>query len=139
MSSGGEERKEFKELKKSEEVPEWMRDGLELKYVLDAISGFLKDIREPLRDLLNLLMEPLNGDRLGKDIGSLYKSLKENGVPEDLINEMVRKYFETKLSVFKIFERLQDVLSGKGPSEALERLTKIAKEAKEEEEENEEE
>lgn len=132
-SSEKKEEEREEEIEKMKEIPEWMEDGLELKYIFDAISGFLKEIKDPLKDLLDAVLSPLDGDKLGKDLGSLYRNLKESDVPEDLASEIIKKYFETKLSVFKIFEKLQNVVGiEKTPSpETLTKLTELAKTAKE--------
>jgi len=94
------------EEERREEVPEWMRDGLELKYVLKAISDFLRDIKEPLENILNSAMSLISGDRLGKDVGSFYKNLVESGVPEDMAKEMTKEYFESRIALVKTFRDL---------------------------------
>ena len=109
-----------KELLEAEmkEVPEWMKDGLELKYVLSAVSDFIKEIREPLKELIDMVMRILSGEKLGEEVASFYKSLVESGVPEDMAKDMTKKYFETRIGIFDI---LKNAISN---IDALKRLKK---------------
>jgi len=86
------------------EVPEWMKDGLELKYVLSAISDFIKEIREPLKELIDTIMRTLSGEKLGEEVASFYKNLIDSGVPEDMAKDMTRKYFEMRIGIFDMLK-----------------------------------
>ena len=68
-----------------------------LREVFAAISGFLRDIREPLKDLINVLVDALNGEKLGKEVADFYNTLIKNGVPEELAKEMTKEFFNKKL------------------------------------------
>ncbi|RLG84664.1 MAG: hypothetical protein DRO40_00525 [Thermoprotei archaeon] len=68
-----------------------------LREVFAAISGFLRDIREPLKDLINILVDALNGEKLGKEVAAFYNALIKDGVPEELAKEMTREFFKKKL------------------------------------------
>ncbi len=86
------------------EVPEWMKDGLELKYVLSAISDFIKEIREPLRELVDTIMKTLSGEKLGEEVASFYRNLIDSGIPEDMAKDMTKKYFETRIGIFDMLK-----------------------------------
>ena len=68
-----------------------------LREIFAAISGFLRDIREPLKDLINVLVDALNGEKLGKEVADFYNTLIKNGVPEELAKEMTKEFFNKKL------------------------------------------
>jgi len=92
------------------EIPEYMKDGLELKYIFRAISEFIKDVSTNLKDLIDTMLAPVSGERLGEEIGSFYENLKQSGVPEDLANEMTRRYFEARIAVLEIMKSLPSLL-----------------------------
>ncbi len=117
-----------------------MRDGLELKYVFEAISNFIKDIREPLENLINTITDMISGEKLGKDVGSFYSNLVSNGLPEDLAKEMTKEYFESRIAIFKSLSNIVGSLEGfrrheggKNLVEALKGLKELSKEEEEEE------
>ena len=119
-----EERKEAPEwLKEIEsaakyEVPDWMKDGLELRYIFKAINDFMNSIRGPLKDLVDLLSNLISGERLGKEVGAFYKNLVDNGVPEDQAIEMTRRYFESRIAILESLKELKEILRG-GPKIAF--------------------
>ncbi len=83
-----------------EKLPKKPQEGEEveaLREVFAAISDFLKDIREPLKDLINVLVDALNGEKLGKEVAAFYNTLIKNGVPEELAKEMTKEFFNKKL------------------------------------------
>ena len=41
----------------------------------------------------------LDGSKLGREVGEFYKSLVDNGVPEEEALKMTNKYFEKRLEV----------------------------------------
>jgi len=79
-----------------------LSDVEELRQVLKAISEFLRDLREPLRDLLNAITQALDGGRLGEDVARFYRSLRESGMPEDMAAELTRQYFRERLEAANI-------------------------------------
>ncbi len=85
-----------------------------LREIFAAISGFLRDIREPLKDLINILVDALNGEKIGKEVAAFYNTLIKNGVPEELAKEMAKEFFNKKLesapSVSKMLSSFTDMM-----------------------------
>ena len=136
MSEGKREELEVR----PEEVPEWMKDGLELKYIFKAISEFISDVSGHLKKLIDTILEPISGDKLGEEIGAFYRNLRGNGVPEELANEMTRRYFESRIAILEAFKSLPSLFQqfqgvtkkGPIPPEAKEELREKIKKAVEE-------
>ena len=134
-----EEKREELEVR-PEEVPEWMKDGLELKYIFKAISEFISDVSGHLKKLIDTILEPISGDKLGGEIGAFYRNLRESGVPEELASEMTRRYFESRIAILEAFKSLPSLFQqfqgaakkGPIPPEAREELREKIKKAIEE-------
>jgi hypothetical protein len=105
--SGEEERKEGKEGKHVIFVAsasgggggrssDW-EDVEVLRGVLKAVSDFLKDIREPLKGLMDFALGSIDGERVGSDVARFYQKLREAGVPEDLAAQLTRDYFKARM------------------------------------------
>ncbi len=80
----------------------------ELREVLSSITAFLKELTGPLRELLDALLATVSGDAVGKDVAMFYKKLKEEGLPDELINELTRKYYEQRMIVGNVIQQLID-------------------------------
>ncbi|MET1128566.1 MAG: hypothetical protein ABWW70_04545 [Thermoproteota archaeon] len=106
-----EEKKGKTEKEIEKDVPEWMREALEVRHILKAVSDFISDIKAPLKDILDTMLAPLSGERLGRDVGSFYKNLRESGVPEEVAIEMTKKYLENRLRAFDIAGKLEQLVS----------------------------
>jgi hypothetical protein len=106
-----EERKEKTEKEIEKEVPEWMREALEVRHILKAVSDFISDIKAPLKDILDTVLAPFSGERLGRDVGNFYKNLRESGVPEEVAIEMTKRYFENRVKAFDIVGKLEQLVS----------------------------
>ncbi len=74
-----------------------LSDVEELKAVLKAISDFIASLKGPLKELMDTIMSSLDGSKLGEEVSALYKKLIDSGMPEDMVNEMVKTYFKHKL------------------------------------------
>ena len=92
-------------------------DVEELRMVLDAISGFLRDIGGPLKEMFNTLLEALDGARMGEDVASFYRKLRDSGMPEDMVAELTRRYFEARLEAANILGMLAKALRGEAQEE----------------------
>ncbi len=88
--------KEIEEEKSRSEVEEEIK---EVRGVLSAIADFLKEIREPLKELLDTMLSFIKGSTLGEDVGSFYSKLVEKGIDPDKAMELTRKYLEARLSI----------------------------------------
>lgn len=87
-------------------------DVVELKEVLKALSEFLKEIREPLEDLLKLIIESSSGEKLAKEVAAFYKSLVESGIDENMARRLTEKFFEERLRALPSLGLLSDIIKG---------------------------
>lgn len=46
------------------------------------------------------------GKKLGEDVGRFYQELKNQGLPEDLVIEMVRDYYKRRMDAIPSIEKL---------------------------------
>ncbi|MEB3789080.1 MAG: hypothetical protein GSR72_04230 [Desulfurococcales archaeon] len=93
-------------------------DAEELREVLSAVSDFLKDIEGPIKKLIDLFFGALDGEKLGKEVATFYKSLIDSGMPKELAAEMTKEYFEkrTRLAdIIKGFQGLAGLKEGLAP------------------------
>ncbi len=89
----------------------------ELRMVFGAITDFVKDLKEPLQDLLKTMAEALSGEQLGREVAAFYNELIKSGVPEEMAREMTREFFQRKLEAAPSIGKLLESFSGfKGPS-----------------------
>lgn len=110
MSSRGE----YHEEKEVEE-----KDVKELEAVFDAITKFIKDIQQPLRELFETLLSPIRGDIFGKELASFYNNLREGGVPEEMAQKMTMEYFEKRIRILDTLGSLGGLLSRLQGSQGL--------------------
>jgi len=68
-----------------------------LRDMLVAVAEFLREVREPLKDLLGMVLEVIEGDRVGRDVASFYRRLVEAGVPDDIVRELTVEYFRKRM------------------------------------------
>jgi hypothetical protein len=94
--------KPFKEIK----VETGKTDAEELREVLDAVTPFLEKLKDWVKEIIGLFTSGLDGKKLGEDIGRFYQELKAQGLPEDLIIEMVRDYYKKRMEVVPSIEKL---------------------------------
>ncbi|NOZ30788.1 MAG: hypothetical protein GXO68_02415 [Crenarchaeota archaeon] len=107
-------------------------DVRELEGIFKAISNFIRDIQEPLQELIETLIGPIRGDRFGEELAEFYKKLKESGMPEDLAQKMTLEYFDKRMKILDALGSLGGILS-KGPW--MQGFSYKGEEEKEEEEE----
>nr|MEB3825623.1 hypothetical protein [Desulfurococcales archaeon] len=75
-------------------IPESDRgDVMTLRFVLKSVTEFLRDIKEPLADLMKTLGASLDGRKIGEEVAAFYESLREANMPEDLAAKMTQEYF----------------------------------------------
>jgi len=87
-------------------------DVEELRAVRDMVSEWLERARHLVRDIVNAVVEGLDGSKFGKEIVELYTSLKAAGMPENLVLEIVRDFYKKKLEVVPSLGDLAKSLSG---------------------------
>jgi len=99
---GGAGEKPFKEIK----AETGKTDAEELREVLDAVTPFLEKLKDWVKEIIGLFTSGLDGKKLGEDIGRFYQELKAQGLPEDLIIEMVKDYYKKRMEVVPSIEKL---------------------------------
>ncbi len=89
-------------------------DEEQIRGILRAVSEFIIDLKEPLKEMLDAMVNVLEGKKLGEEVAVFYKKLKEAGMPEDMVREMTKEFLEKKLetapSVGSLISKLQDVI-----------------------------
>ncbi len=102
----------------------------ELREVLSTISEFISGLRQPIKEFLDMLMSSLNGEKLGKEVAALYRELKESGMPEEMIREIVNDFFKKKMesapNIATLTRLISNALSGGKP-----KFSKTSKEVRE--------
>lgn len=90
-----------------EEASEWKTELEELKEVLSVLGrevpGLVRGLIGPLKELLNIIYDPEKTRERAKAIASFYKELKDQGIPDSLIIELMREHFVNPLSLLKSF------------------------------------
>jgi len=82
------------------------REAEELREVLSAVSKFLEDIKKPIADLINVVLDAMRGDKVGEEVAAFYKKLKEGGLPDDVVKDMVKKYLEERVKMASFLDKL---------------------------------
>jgi len=73
------------------------KDIEELKIVLDTITPFLEKVKNMIKEILDMIISGINGEKLGREVASLYQQLKQAGLPDEVVNEMVKDFYKKKL------------------------------------------
>ncbi len=98
-----EEGKEEKEKEEKVEVVVGKKtetsEAEEVREILEAVTPFLEKLKDMSKELIVAVTASLDGKKLGEEVASLYKELKESGLPEDLIKEMVKEFYKKKLEI----------------------------------------
>ncbi len=113
MSGGVEERK----VESYREHPEY----IELKAVFSAIEEFLRAVLPLVKQLIDAMLAPLDGSKLGKDIAEMYRQLKESGMSDEMIEKIVDKYLQKRLEEVPTVTSLLKML-GEAMSRGIEAL-----------------
>ncbi len=107
-------------------------DVEELREVLKAVSDFLMNLKEPIKEFIVLTMNALNGKKLGEEVADFYRSLIEKGVSEKLAEEMTKEFLRRKLSAIpnigdlvKSFKHSTSHLTHMGLNESIRVLEKL--------------
>jgi len=104
----------------------------ELREVFNAISEFLMNLKQPIKELLEMTMSALDGKKLGEEVASFYESLVSRGTPKELAESMAKEFLRRKLeSIPNIGEFVKSFKLGTrkyarmGLDEAIETLERI--------------
>ncbi|NHW44280.1 MAG: hypothetical protein HA491_00850 [Candidatus Verstraetearchaeota archaeon] len=82
------------------------KEAEEIREMLSAVSKFLEDIKKPIADLINVMLDAMRRDRVGEEVAAFYKKLKESGLPDDVVRDMVRKYLEERVKIASLLDKL---------------------------------
>ncbi len=106
---------EEEEIKKELDlVPEEDKgDIVMLRLVLRSLTEFVRDLKEPLKELFKALSETLEGEKIGREVAEFYENLKKAGIPEDMAKEMTLEYFRKKMEISNVLTSLPSLLGGK--------------------------
>jgi len=89
-------------LEEMREEKEEKSDAEELREILTTVTPFLENLftwlRTGLKEVLSFIQASYDGKKLGEDIAQFYQALKSQGLPDDMIKEMVKEYYEKRLS-----------------------------------------
>jgi predicted transcriptional regulator len=79
---------------------------------LREVTNMFKTIGELVKDsIISYMDKQFNARKLGEDIASLYTSLKNAGLPDQMINDIVKEYTKKALSGLNIGELVEKLLS----------------------------
>ena len=90
-------------------------DVREVREVLAAVSDFITNIGDKIKDILDNMMSALDGAKIGRETAELYKSLKNAGMPEDMVMQLTREFFNKKMELAPSISSIMEVLKG-GPT-----------------------
>ncbi len=76
-----------KEIKKTKKKSS--SDAEEIREILGVVSTQVPDL---LKNIFGSIYDPSIAENYGKGIGSLYKELQEQGLPEDMVREIVLNF-----------------------------------------------
>lgn len=68
------------------------------KAELEAVAEFINKLKDAGKELIMVLVDSMSGKKLGEDVASFYESLKNKGLPEELVIKMTEEYFKKRLS-----------------------------------------
>ncbi len=96
--------------------PKDSEDVEELRQVLGTVAEFMYQIKDLVKEFLDTLSKSFDGEKLGREIAQMYKSLVESGMPPDKAYELTQRFLEAKLEaipkVSSFIEMLQKSISG---------------------------
>ncbi|BAN89696.1 hypothetical protein [Aeropyrum camini] len=87
-------------------------DVEELREVLAAVSEFIKNLEEPLGNILKTALSVMDGAKLGEEVASFYKKLRDSGMPEEMVEEFTREYFRMRMESLNIAKILRELAKG---------------------------
>jgi hypothetical protein len=80
-------------------------DVEELKEIFSVLGkevpNLLKGLMDPLKELMDILYNPEKVRERAKAIASFYRELKDQGLPDELIVELIKQHFENPMSLIK--------------------------------------
>ncbi len=78
--------------KKKKKIRTDGEDPEEIREILQVVST---EVPALVKNIFTALYDPDIAENFGKGVGALYKQLKEQGLPEDMIKEIVMNFSES--------------------------------------------
>ncbi|HDO20653.1 MAG: hypothetical protein NDF56_03175 [archaeon GB-1845-036] len=97
---------------------EKFEDVEELKAVFSAIGEFIDKIPKLINEIFSALYDPEMGRKIGENIASYYKALKDSGLPEEMVVKLTEKY-AVQISTF--MDQLKEIIRGIGMRKGFEK------------------
>ncbi len=72
-----------------------------LKVVGEELPRLIKNVIEPLKELMEITYDVENARERAKAIATFYKELINNGIPENLALKLVREHFVNPVTLVK--------------------------------------
>ncbi len=92
-------------------------DVEELRGVLSAVSEFITQLKDSVKEFIDMLSSSLDGEKIGREVAEFYKQLRESGVPDELATEMTKKFFEERMKaapkIGSLIEAFKDMITWK--------------------------
>ena len=92
-------------------------DVEELRGVLSAVSDFIAQLKDSVREFIDMLSSSLDGEKIGREVAEFYRQLKESGVPDEVATEMTKKFFEERMKaapkIGSLIDAFKDMLTWK--------------------------
>lgn len=83
----------------------------ELRVIKEMVSVILERLGHLAKEVVNAIMSSLDGKRLGEEIAEFYSNLKDAGLPDQVVEEMVKDFYRRKLELVPSLNELVKVLS----------------------------
>jgi hypothetical protein len=85
-------------------------DVEELRQVFGAITEFMYNVKDLVKEFLETLSKSFDGEKIGKEVAQMYKSLVDAGMPPDKAYELTQRFLESKLEAIPKISSLLEVL-----------------------------
>ncbi|BAA79254.2 hypothetical protein APE_0299.1 [Aeropyrum pernix K1] len=100
------------EVEVSHEHEDSRSDVEELREVLTAISEFIKNLEEPLGNILKTALSVMDGSKLGEEVAAFYRNLRDSGMPDEMVEELTREYFRMRMESLNIARIIRELAKG---------------------------
>ena len=90
----------------------------DLRKVLSTVTEFMYQIKDLVKEFLDTLSKSFDGEKLGREVAQMYKSLVEAGMPPDKAYELAQRFLEAKLEAIprlsSLLEMFKKSMTGGG-------------------------
>ena len=88
-------------------------DAEELRAVGDLVKSvgeLLQQIVGFVKQIMDEILDSLKGDKLGSEVAAFYKQLRDAGMPDEMVAEMTRQYFERRIAIADLVKMLPQLI-----------------------------